>query len=155
MTIYLFALLIGAVAGLRAFAAPAVVSFAAYLGWLPLEGTWASFLGYWAVPYALGGLAILEFVADQLPNTPARTEPLSFGARLIQGAFCGAVLGTATGATASAAFLGGVGAILGTLGGYAVRTRLTRKNQGHDRPVAFLEDAVAIVAALWIVTAVR
>ena len=39
--IYLLALLIGVVAGLRAMTAPAAVSWAAYLGWLPLADSWA------------------------------------------------------------------------------------------------------------------
>ena len=39
MIVLLLALLIGGVAGLRTFTAPAVVSWAAYLGWLPLAGT--------------------------------------------------------------------------------------------------------------------
>src|SRR5438067_4821630 len=38
MIVLLLALLIGGVAGLRTFTAPAVVSWAAYLGWLPLAG---------------------------------------------------------------------------------------------------------------------
>ena len=45
--IYLLALLIGVVAGLRAMTAPAAVSWAAYLGWLPRRktagrGSWAT-----------------------------------------------------------------------------------------------------------------
>ena len=41
---FLAALLIGVVAGLRAFTAPAAVSLAAYLGWLPVAGTPLAFL---------------------------------------------------------------------------------------------------------------
>ena len=44
--VYLVALMVGIIAGLRAFTAPAAVSWAARLGWLPLGGTWAAFLGY-------------------------------------------------------------------------------------------------------------
>ncbi|WP_425993766.1 hypothetical protein [Caulobacter sp. DWR1-3-2b1] len=36
MSFYLLALLIGVVAGLRAMTAPAAISWAAHLGWLPL-----------------------------------------------------------------------------------------------------------------------
>ncbi len=154
MTVYLFALLIGVVAGLRAFAAPAVLSWAVYLDWIDVEGSWAAILGYHGVPYVLSALAILEMVADQLPRMPERTVPLQFGARFLHGAFCGAVLGVSVDASALCACLGGAGAIVGTLGGLSLRRRLTRKNHGHDRPIAFLEDAVAIVAALWIVTSV-
>jgi uncharacterized membrane protein len=42
-----------------------------------------------------------------------------------------------------------VGAIIGTLGGRAFRARLA-KAFGSDRPAAFVEDAVAIGAALLI-----
>jgi uncharacterized membrane protein len=45
MTVYLLALLLGFVAGLRAMTAPALVSWAAYFSWLDLSGTWLAFLG--------------------------------------------------------------------------------------------------------------
>ena len=43
--ILLAALVIGIVSGLRAMTAPAAVSWAAKLGWLPLQGTSLAFLG--------------------------------------------------------------------------------------------------------------
>src|SRR4051794_9816432 len=46
MSIYLLALLIGVVAGLRAMTAPAVTSWAARLGWLNLTGTPLAFLNF-------------------------------------------------------------------------------------------------------------
>ena len=46
MTVYVLALLIGVVAGLRAMTAPATVSWAAHLGWLDLSGSWLAFLGH-------------------------------------------------------------------------------------------------------------
>ncbi|TIW52125.1 MAG: DUF4126 domain-containing protein, partial [Mesorhizobium sp.] len=45
--LYLLALLIGVVAGLRAGTALAVTAWGAWLGWLPVAGTWASFMGHW------------------------------------------------------------------------------------------------------------
>ena len=45
MIVYLLALLLGVVAGLRAMTAPALVSWAAHLGWLDLNGTWLAFFG--------------------------------------------------------------------------------------------------------------
>ena len=42
--VLLLALLIGVVAGLRALTAPAVVAWAAFLGWIDLHGTWASWV---------------------------------------------------------------------------------------------------------------
>ena len=44
MTILIFSLLIGVVAGLRAMTAPAVVSRAAYLGTIAVGGSWLGVL---------------------------------------------------------------------------------------------------------------
>ncbi|TIU80553.1 MAG: DUF4126 domain-containing protein, partial [Mesorhizobium sp.] len=44
--LYILALLIGVVAGLRAMTAPAAVAWGACLGWLPVAGTWAGFMGH-------------------------------------------------------------------------------------------------------------
>ena len=46
--VLLLALLIGVIAGLRAFTAPAVMAWAAFLHWINLSGTWASWVGHWA-----------------------------------------------------------------------------------------------------------
>src|SRR5579862_860527 len=92
MTPYVLAFLIGVVAGLRSLTAPAVVSWAARLGWLHLENTWLAFLGYTASPYILSVLAIGELIADKLPRTPSRKAPPGFTARLVTGALCGAAL---------------------------------------------------------------
>jgi uncharacterized membrane protein len=154
MTPYVFALLIGVVAGMRSMAAPAVVSWAAHLGWLDVKGTWASFLAHTAAPYLLSALALAELIADQLPTTPSRKDPAPFAARIISGAFCGAVLGTVAGERVLGLSLGAFGALLGTLGGYALRARLVQANGGRDRPAALLEDAIAFGAAFLSVTAV-
>jgi len=156
MHIYLLALLIGIVAGLRTMTAPAAVSWAAYLGWLPLQNTPLAFLGYVAVPYVFTLLAIGEMIADQLPKTPSRKVPMQFGARIVSGALCGAAIGAAAGTLAGglvAGVIGAViGAVIGTLGGAEARARLARAF-GRDVPAALIEDAVAIVGAYLIVAA--
>jgi uncharacterized membrane protein len=153
MLIYLLALLIGVVAGLRAMTAPAAVSWAAALGWIPLADSWAAFMGYRFTPYIFTILALGEFVTDQLPSTPSRKVPQQFGARLVSGAFCGAVVGTPSGSIVGGLIAGLVGAVIGTLGGADLRGRLARA-AGSDRPIAFLEDAVAIILAVLVVRAV-
>ena len=50
--------------------------------------------------------------------------------------------------------LGAIGAVIGTLGGAAARLRLA-KGLGRDLPAALIEDAVAIVGALAIVSLAR
>ena len=151
--LYLLALLIGVVAGLRAMTAPAAVAWSAYLGWFPVAGTWAAFMGHWIAVTVFTILALVELVTDQLPSTPSRTVPQQFGARLVSGAFAGAVIGTVGGALIAGLVAGVIGAVIGTYGGAAIRARLAA-SFGRDLPAALIEDAVAILLALWIVSAV-
>jgi uncharacterized membrane protein len=143
--ILLLALLIGVIAGLRSLTAPAVVAWAAYLGWIDLHGTWASWLANIIAVIVFTVLAVGELVNDKLPKTPARTAPPIFAARLITGGFAGAALGAWPHWTFSALGAGIVGAVLGTLGGYQARKRLVAVSGGRDLPIALLEDAVAIL----------
>lgn len=148
--VYLLALLIGVVAGLRAMTAPAAIAWAAYLGWLNLSGSWLSFMGtIWAVGI-FTILAVVELVTDQLPSTPSRKVPQQFGARLVMGALTGAAIGTPYGGWIVGLIAGIIGAAIGTYGGAAVRAKLAA-SFGKDPPAAFIEDAVAIVAAYLIV----
>ena len=150
--VYLLALLIGVVAGLRAMTAPAAMSWAAYLGVLPLDGTILSFLGsVWAVGI-LTLLALFELVTDQLPSTPSRKVPVQFGARLASGALAGGAIGGAYGMLAAGAVAGIVGAVIGTFVGHALRTKLAA-SFGRDLPAALIEDLLAIGGAILIVSA--
>ncbi len=146
---YLAALLIGVVAGLRALTPLAAVSWAAHLGWIHLEGTWLAFLGYAATPYIFSVMAIGEIINDKLPKTPSRKAPPGFIARIVTGALSGAALGGIGGAVA-----GIVGAVAGTLGGYEFRSRLVRAT-GKDLPIALLEDAIAVGGAFLIVSQLK
>ena len=146
--VLLLALLIGVVAGLRAFTAPAVLAWAAFLQWINLSGTWASWMGHWATVAILTVLAVAELVSDKMPTLPSRKSAPQFLVRLATGAFSGAVLGTAWGYRWGSLGAGMMGAVLGTLGGYAVRTALVRSNGGKDRPVALSEDVFAAVAGV-------
>jgi len=152
MTTYVLACLIGVVAGLRTMTVPAAVSWAARLGLLNLKGTWLAFLGYAWTPWILTLLALGELVIDQLPTTPSRTVPVQFGGRLVSGALAGSALAaSSTSNWVVGAAAGAFGAAAGTLGGAAARARLA-EGFGRDRPAAFVEDVVAIVAAIAIVS---
>jgi uncharacterized membrane protein len=142
--VLLLALLIGILAGLRAFTAPAVVSWAAFLDWLHVDGTWASWLGNSITIGLLTVLLVVELITDQLPKTPSRKTPPQFIARLISGGFSGAVIGAAWGVTFPAIAAGLVGAVLGTVGGYQARRRLVAATGGRDLPNALLEDGVKV-----------
>ena len=153
MGIYVLALLIGVVAGLRAMTAPAAVAWGAALGWLQLKGTWLAFMGFKFTPYIFTLLAIVELVSDQLPKTPSRKVPQQLGARILSGALCGAAIGASGGSWVVGLLLGGIGAVVGTLAGYEFRSRLARA-VGSDLPIALLEDAIAIGAGIWIAASV-
>lgn len=149
--VYVLALLIGVVAGLRAMTAPAAVAWAAYLGWLNLSGSWLAFMGtVWAVGI-FTILAIVELVTDQLPSTPSRKVPQQFGARLVMGALTGAAIGTPFGGWIAGLIAGIIGAVIGTYGGAAARAKLA-KSFGKDLPAALIEDAVAIIGAYLIIS---
>lgn len=116
--VLLLALLIGVVAGLRSLTAPAVVSWAAFLGWINLHGTWASWMGNFVTVVIVSVLAVAELVNDKRPKTPPRTVTPVFAVRIILGAFAGAVIGTAWGYRWGGLGAGVIGAVLGTMGGY-------------------------------------
>jgi uncharacterized membrane protein len=149
--LFLLALLIGVIAGLRAMMAPAAISWAVYLGYIPLDGTWLAWLGYWLTPWIFTILALAELVTDQLPSTPSRKVPMQFGARIVSGALCGAAIGLPLGNWILGALVGIVGAVIGTLGGSFLRGRMAAAF-GSDTPAAVIEDGVAIALSILLVT---
>ena len=150
IAVLVFALLIGVVAGLRAFTAPAVVSWAAFLGWIDLDNRWLHWVGHPATVTVLTILAVVELVTDQLPKTPSRKTPPQFLTRIVTGGVAGAVLGAAYHYTWSSLGAGVVGAVLGTLAGHEFRSRLATA-AGRDLPIALVEDVIAVGGGFLIV----
>jgi uncharacterized membrane protein len=147
------AFLIGIVAGLRSFTAPAVVCWAARLGWLNLHGSHLAFMGSLVAVVMFTIFALAELTADKLPNTPSRTTPMPLTFRVITGALSGAALGIAGSQSfAFAAVPAALGAIAGAFGGYQVRHKLVTSLHVRDYGVAVLEDLVAIGGGLLIVS---
>jgi uncharacterized membrane protein len=153
--VFLLAIVIGFVAGLRALTAPALVSWAAHLGWINLHGSPLAFMGS---PIAVGIFtlaAIGELINDKLPKTPPRTAVPSLIARLIMGGLSGACLYLAAGAPyIVGAILGIIGALIGTYVGYYVRRALVNSLKVKDIFIAIPEDIVAIVLAYCVVRSV-
>ncbi|HEY0651317.1 DUF4126 family protein [Phenylobacterium sp.] len=150
MTVYLAALLLGVIAGLRALTPVAAVCWAAFLGLLKLTGTPLAVLGSVIAVGIATAAAVFEFVSDKLPKTPSRKVPVQFGARLLMGGLAGAAIGASAGVLPIGAGLGIVGAVAGTYGGAAGRGALARAF-GRDLPAALLEDLVAVAGAAAIV----
>ena len=151
MIVLVLALLIGVIAGLRAFTAPTALAWAAKLGYLPLAGTHLSWLSSWITVGILTALCLFELVNDQNPKTPSRKVPAQFIPRVLFGAFAGAAIGRGFGALIGGLVCGALGAVIGTLGGAAVRGKLAAAF-GRDLPAGILEDVVALAGAALIVT---
>jgi len=147
------ALGIGIVAGLRSLTAPAVVSWAAHIGWLNLHDSPFAFMGSkWAVAiFSL--LAIGELVADLFPQIPNRTAPAPLLARILMGGLGGACLcASAHQSFLMGALFGGIGGAIGAFGGYEIRRRLVNKLKLKDALVALVEDLIAIGLACFLVS---
>jgi uncharacterized membrane protein len=131
----LVAILLGFLAGLRTFTAPTVL-------WLMRRDS--------PLAYALGVLALVEYVGDLNPKTPARTRPIGLIARACSGAFCGWTVASLSSTPAVAAVLAGaVAAILGAYVGLAIRSRaITLIGRV---PAGLLEDVVTAAASVAVV----
>jgi uncharacterized membrane protein len=129
------ALLLGVIAGLRTFTAPAVLRI------FRRGGTPA---------YGLCAFAILEYGVDLYPYAPPRTSGGGLIARLLSGACCGwALAADDTASSGLGAVLGAGGAAIGAYLGLAARTRAI--SLVGRVPAALMEDAVAILGAILIV----
>jgi uncharacterized membrane protein len=145
------ALLLGIVAGLRALTAPAAASWAARMGWLTVAGTPMAFMGFKYTPIIFTVLAIGELFNDKLPKTPSRKTPPQLIARILTGSLVGATVGAASGSLIPGLIAGAIGAVAGTYGGAAMRGKLATLF-GKDLPAALVEDVVAIVLSIVVVT---
>jgi uncharacterized membrane protein len=150
--IFVAAIGIGIVAGLRSLLAPAVVAWAAHLGWLNLHGSPLAFMGSTAAVAIFSLLGIVELIGDKLPQTPKRTALAPLLARVITGGLCGATLCAAAGKPAPAgALLGGLGGAIGAFVSYHIRKRLVNNLHIKDFFVAICEDLIAIGLAYLLV----
>lgn len=138
---------------MRSLTAPAAVSWAAHLGWLSLDGSPLGFMGSVPAVAILSLLAVVEYVADILPQTPRRTMPGPLTARIVMGGLSGACLGvSANQSWLVGAVLGGMGGLIGAFAGYEARRRLVNGLKVKDMVIAIAEDLVAIGLAYFIVS---
>ena len=122
-----------------------------YLGWLKLDG-WLALIGSLSSVAIFTVLAIVELVADKLPQTPSRTAPPGLIARIVMGGLTGACIAAGG---AQGIFLGALGAVGGVVGcfvGYQARTGIVKALGTRDIYVALVEDLVAIAGSLWVVS---
>lgn len=137
MSVLIAAFVLGVVAGLRTFIAPAALYLAR-----------GGVAGYVLALFALG-----EVFGDVQPNVPPRTWPPALIGRLVSGGFVGWMLCAFRGVPPVAGcVLGVIGALIGTYGGKTVRLSLIERFGAV--PAALIEDAIAIVLASVCVIAV-
>jgi uncharacterized membrane protein len=147
----LLTFLLGCVDGLRSLTPPALVCWAAYFGWLHFAGTRLAFISNRSTLILFTLLAVMELIADKLPNTPARTAPLGLTARIFLGGASGLALATSVDRRVSfSVLLASLGALAGAFIGYHSRRLLVSKAHVSDFYVAVAEDAIAIAGGLLI-----
>ena len=151
--IFGFALGLGFAAGLRAFSPPAVVAWAAHLGWLNLNNSPLAFMGSMIAVVIFSLLALFElFVVDLRPSSPKRTAPVPLMARILTGGLCGACICAANNQSLIiGAILGGVGGVIGAFAGYKIRKKLVAGLNIGDTFIALPEDLVTIGLACFFV----
>ena len=155
--LFLICIVIGGASGLRSLTGIAVVTIVAqrgwpHLGWLHLGGTGLSFLGTPIAMYLFVVLAIGELIADKTAFVPPRIQAPSLGGRFVLGALCGSALALAAGMPwVFPAVVAGAAAVVGSYAGYWLRRTITSHGV-KDLPIALLEDATAILLALFAVS---
>ena len=154
--LYVLCVLIGGVTGLRTMTGIAVVAIGAQtswpqLGWLHLAGTGLGFLARPVSMYIFVALAIGELISDKLP-VPARIQPGPLVARAAFGGLSASALAVAAGESWIAPVLfGAIAAVIGAYAGYWLRRTITSRGV-MDLPIALLEDATAILLAVFAVS---
>jgi uncharacterized membrane protein len=141
---------LGAIAGIRAMAAPAALSRAAERGNVgSLEGTPFAVLGSPRVSRALRLFEIGEIFVDKLPViVPSRTSPPPLLGRAASGGLVGAALFASDGQrTATGTVLGAASAMASAYATEHLRLQVAERLGMPDFVVALLEDAIVLFGA--------
>lgn len=155
--LYVLCILIGGATGLRSMTGIALVTLAAQRGWpnlrwLHLHGTGLQFLEH---PVSMGVFVLLalgELIADKLPFIPSRIQPGPLVSRFAFAALCGSALAVAASTSwILPALFAGIAAVVSAYAGYWLRRTITMRGV-KDLPIALLEDATAILFALFAVS---
>lgn len=137
---------LGAIAGLRSMAAPALLSRAVRRGDVGgLRDTPFATLGLSKVSATLQLLMIAEMLADKTPFVPSRTSAPALLGRALSGALAGAALfANAERHPAPGAVLGALAAVAGAHAGEKLRARGTQKLGVPDPVLGLVEDGIVL-----------
>ena len=138
------ALGLGAIAGMRAVAAPALLSH--YLNNDPAGALYNTPLRYLQRPLVATSLKLLagaELIGDKLPVTPDRIAPSQLAVRVLSGAVVGAtVAGANRKPKVTGAMLGIIGALAASYGFYFLRKKVGEKSGLPNIALGLMEDAL-------------
>ena len=142
---------IGAIAGMRAMSAPAVISRMARKGELAVEGSRLGFLNSAGALSTSALLAAGELIADKLPSTPARTDLGPLAVRAVSGGVSGAVIFSANRRSPwVGALLGAAAAVGSAYAAFYMRKTAKEKLHVPDFVLAAAEDALVIRTGLFV-----
>jgi uncharacterized membrane protein len=152
--VYIKALSMGVIAGMRSMSAPAFVSnYLAHQNSKELTNSSFSLMGSARVANVLKIAAVGEMVADKLPAIPARISPGPLMARILSGALCGASICTAEGKRADVGgILGGLSAIGSAYAFYHLRQEIGETKILPDAALGLGEDALVVSSGLYILS---
>jgi len=146
--IYLTAIGLGVVAGMRSMSAPAFVS--AHLADNEARESSDRVLRFMSSPrtalaFKVGAAG--EMVADKLPVIPDRISPGPLAGRMVSGALCGwSVCESEAKPAGIGAAAAGLAAVGSAFASYYLRRRLTESGRFPDVLVALAEDAIVLTA---------
>ncbi|QHN01969.1 DUF4126 family protein [Granulicella sp. WH15] len=148
--------LLGGMTGLRTMTPMAVLCWFAWLGNLPVSGTWAFWVANPVTTLIFTALALCELLGDKHPKMVDRISLGPLLARITFGGLVGALAATGlSGSAVEGTILGAISAIAGAFLGFHLRHWMVHTQGFRDFAVALVEDAIAIgfaILALGIVT---
>jgi uncharacterized membrane protein len=130
---------------MRTFTPMAVLCWFAWLGLLPVAGTWAWWCAKLPVVIAFTVIALLEYVADKLSLSPRPTRLVPLVIRLFFGGLVGAVVASALEASGiEAIILDVLGVFIGAFCAYELRSQLTHRLGCETWHVTLTEDILSV-----------
>ncbi len=146
---------LGAVAGMRSMAAPAMLSAHLVRNQNPPRPHESMLVRLFDSPMSAGVFGLMaagEVIADKLPILPDRTSPASLVGRAVVGAAVGSVVSERYGERRTAgAALGAAASLASATGSFFLRRAVSRFIP--DRLVAAAEDAVVAGTGRWVLAA--
>lgn len=139
---------LGAVAGMRTFTAPALVSMRLQRRfWSWRRNRAERFLRKRSVGRFLLAAAAAELIVDKLPFVPDRIRPVPLAARAASGALSGWALARERESTVGLALTGAVAAVAVAYVAWGLRRFIASRSRIPDPLIGACEDLIAIAAA--------